>query len=529
MNMTNAWDFSGMSGALSPEAARWLRAVPLLRAPPFPHARPRGRPAMRMNGDSLSNVSGLCPKALAKAIRDARVGGSFWAGAASAQDPLALPSGCSEEFDPWPLIDRAEQVLASADEELALLAAAAGKSVLDPGTRQPIAREDLLCRLCRHAAHFDYFDPFNGHRIDVFSWIAILGDWRRQIDANRRIGTVGGIAQWKREAVGRFLWPAQSAKPAQVPAGKAIAVWPSRAPRQLLERAAAGGMSVAQIEDGFIRSVGLGTHLYPPRSIIVDFQGIHYDPRQPSDLETLLNDTDFGAPLLQRAARLIETLRLSGITKYAAGGRKAIVLPRSGRRILVPGQVEDDLSVRLGGAGVAGNLDLLRRVRAREPDAFIIFKPHPDVAAGLRKGFLRKSEALRFADLVLDDGDMATLLGQVDAVHVLTSLAGFEGLIRGREVVTHGQPFYAGWGLTVDLAPAIERRRRRLTLEQLVAGALILYPRYLDPVTGLPCPAEVLVHRHSMMPRQRTGLLNRIRMLQGRITAGWGGFGKEAA
>jgi hypothetical protein len=62
-------------------------------------------------------------------------------------------------------------------------------------------------------------------------------------------------------------------------------------------------------------------------------------------------------------------------------------------------------------------------------------------------------------------------------------------------VVCHGTPFYAGWGLTRDLAPVPDRRGRALSLDALVAGVLILYPRYLDPVTGLPCPPEVLVDR----------------------------------
>jgi capsular polysaccharide export protein len=71
----------------------------------------------------------------------------------------------------------------------------------------------------------------------------------------------------------------------------------------------------------------------------------------------------------------------------------------------------------------------------------------------------------------------------VDEVHVLTSLAGFEALLRGKRVVTYGQPFYAGWGLTLDMAPP-PRRTRRLTLDELVAGALILYPTYVSRTTN---------------------------------------------
>jgi capsular polysaccharide export protein len=59
----------------------------------------------------------------------------------------------------------------------------------------------------------------------------------------------------------------------------------------------------------------------------------------------------------------------------------------------------------------------------------------------------------------------------------MTSLVGFEALLRGIEVVCYGQPFYSGWGLTRDHVP-VERRTRRLTLEELAAGALLRYPRY---------------------------------------------------
>jgi capsular polysaccharide export protein len=67
----------------------------------------------------------------------------------------------------------------------------------------------------------------------------------------------------------------------------------------------------------------------------------------------------------------------------------------------------------------------------------------------------------------------------VDDVHVMTSLAGFEALLRGKKVFCYGLPFYAGWGLTSDAVPH-PRRTRRLTLDELVAGALIEYPLYFS-------------------------------------------------
>jgi capsular polysaccharide export protein len=75
------------------------------------------------------------------------------------------------------------------------------------------------------------------------------------------------------------------------------------------------------------------------------------------------------------------------------------------------------------------------------------------------------------------------LLSAVDEVHTLTSLAGFEALLRGKSVTCYGRPFYAGWGLTEDQVP-IARRTGRVTLYELVAGALILYPTYVSRTTG---------------------------------------------
>jgi capsular polysaccharide export protein len=78
-------------------------------------------------------------------------------------------------------------------------------------------------------------------------------------------------------------------------------------------------------------------------------------------------------------------------------------------------------------------------------------------------------------------------------------------------------PFYAGWGLTRDLATAIARRGRQLSVDQLVAGAMILYPRYLDPVTRLPCGPEVMVDRMADGSTPPVTWLIRLRKLQGKL------------
>jgi capsular polysaccharide export protein len=158
------------------------------------------------------------------------------------------------------------------------------------------------------------------------------------------------------------------------------------------------------------------------------------------------------------------------------------------------GQVEDDRSVLNGGPGQT-NMGLLMRARQLEPDAWLIYRPHPDVEAGHRKGHIPDHRVLNFADEIERGGSITALIEAVDAVHCITSLGGFEALLRGKEVTTHGVPFYAGWGLTIDLGPIPSRRTRRRTLDEMVAATLILYPTYFDPVTRLPCPPEILVSR----------------------------------
>ena len=135
------------------------------------------------------------------------------------------------------------------------------------------------------------------------------------------------------------------------------------------------------------------------------------------------------------------------------------------------------------------------RTRELEPDAWLIFRPHPDVEAGHRKGHVPEHRALEFANEIERGGSIISLIDSVNAVHCITSLGGFEALLRGKQVTAHGVPFYAGWGLTTDLGPIPPRRTRQRSLDELVAAALILYPTYFDPVTRLPCPPEVLVGR----------------------------------
>lgn len=308
-----------------------------------------------------------------------------------------------------------------------------------------------------------------------------------------------GFSRWKHRPL-RQCFAGQRvrfvARPEQVPEGATLAVWGMRA----VPQAAARGWRVLRVEDGFLRSVGLGADLIRPLSWVVDGRGMYFDASQPSDLEVLLAQRHFEPELLRRAQALRQRLVASGLTKYNVGSAHWQRPAHARQVVLVPGQVESDASIALGAAGIRTNLALLQAARRACPDAWLLYKPHPDVQAGLRARGQGEQEAARWCDAIVGDVPMGALLTQVDAVHCLTSLAGFEALLRGKQVVCHGLPFYAGWGLTQDplsilppsppdpapapaapwLQAAAQRRARRLTLDELVAGALLLYPRYLS-------------------------------------------------
>ena len=92
----------------------------------------------------------------------------------------------------------------------------------------------------------------------------------------------------------------------------------------------------------------------------------------------------------------------------------------------------------------------------------------------------------------------------------MTSLLGFEALLRGRAVTTLGAPFYAGWGLTHDLGAPPTRRTARPNLAQLAHATLIGYPRYHDPITNMPCPVNVVMERLSTGQLPRPSAANRL-------------------
>lgn len=363
-----------------------------------------------------------------------------------------------------------------------------------PARRRPASLEQLA-----HAALIDYpryFDPETSQPCEaeiVLAWLALQRQQRSRFPPRL---LAYGFSKWKQGFVRDFLAGSDVTFTDQLPPRRCgyepVVTWGHKHADELNARGYDD--EVLRIEDGFLRSVGLGADFIRPLSWVLDTVGIYYDAQRPSRLEQLLAWTVFDPDLVARASRLRALLVEQGITKYNLVQPTRWERPRGVTRVvLVPGQVETDAAIKYGSLVLARNIDLLKAARLACPDAWLVYKPHPDVLAGLRNPGDRESSALQWCDEIIGDVPFGTLIDKVDEVHVLSSLAGFEALLRGVSVVTWGQPFYAGWGLTQDhglSAEIIARRGRQLTIDELVAATLILYPTYVSRKTRQFCTVE---------------------------------------
>ncbi|MFU1476285.1 capsular polysaccharide biosynthesis protein [Roseovarius sp. C7] len=424
----------------------------------------------------------------------------------SAEDENARISLFSDEVSPWHLLEGAigvyvvtsqlgfEAILAGHRPRVFGQPFYAGWGLTED--RHPLAlprRGRSLTRAQLFAAAMllypHWYDPCHDRLCSFEDTLATLEARARAWREDRHGWCAHGMRLWKRPSLQGMFGRHRRVIFDRSTADRRQMVWAGKAD--------AAPESALQLEDGFLRSRGLGAALTPPLSLALDDLGIYYDPSRPSRLERwIARRSDLRRDQARRAEDLRRRLVDLGLSKYNQGDRPSLPddLPQ-GRRILVPGQVEDDASIRLGAGEVATNLALLQAARAANPEAVLLYKPHPDVEAGLRPGKINDTDLDGLADAVVRDADPAALLAQVDAVWTMTSLMGFEALLRGLPVTCLGAPFYAGWGLTEDIGPVPDRRVARPTLDGLVHATLIDYPRYCDPVTGEACPVEVVVER----------------------------------
>lgn len=372
-----------------------------------------------------------------------------------------------------------------------------------------------------------YLNPYTHQRgeiTDVMRWLV----QQKQV-AQRYAGRMicVGFRRWKAANLRpmlslypeRVLFVKNAAEAAALQPVKddCLVCWGRVPPAGVQELAEQTGVRLLRMEDGFVRSVGLGSDLIPPQSFVLDAKGIYFDPGQPSELEDLLNHRECTANDVERARKVRECIVQHRLTKYNLEPNTPVQWGSAGRQVvLVPGQVEDDASIRFGcdvQHGVHTNMGLLQAARAQFPDAFIVYKPHPDVASGNRKGRLALQQAMHYADAVETQASVVSCVEACDVVVTMTSLTGFDALLRGKRVVVHGRPFYAGWGLTEDVLP-VPRRLRTRSLDELVYCALIAYPLYWDPVLKGYTSCEAVLEQ---LRQQRDALASSGKLQQLRV------------
>ncbi|HEV8246655.1 MAG TPA: hypothetical protein VGP93_12845, partial [Polyangiaceae bacterium] len=267
------------------------------------------------------------------------------------------------------------------------------------------------------------------------------------------------------------------------------------------------GVRYLALEDGFLRSVGLGKRT-PPLSVVIDDLGIYYDARAPSRLERILagegtpgGDALADPALLERARQCRERIVETDVSKYNhAPDVLSPELLQGDPYVVVADQTFDDASVAQGLAGPETFERMLEAAIAEHPSARIVVKVHPETIAGKKRGYLAQRPRDTRVTIAAEDMSPRTLLRRASHVYVCTSQLGFEALLSGVPVSCFGVPFYAGWGLTDDRQTAARRSKKR-SLDELVAAALLLYPRYVHPVSGKRCEAEEVIEHLALNRR----------------------------
>jgi capsular polysaccharide export protein len=426
---------------------------------------------------------------------------------ANAARRLGVEIAVPGRMNPWPLIEEAEAVY-TVSSQLGFEALIAGRRVHAFGVtyyshrgltedhcRAPEPRPSASLEQVFHAAFIGYSHYLDLHeRTPVTIERALEQMLTVRAQRNQVVPRIytGGLSPWKKRALDPFVVGPegravhcrslkQAVSAARANKGQ-VALWGTSRPFPV-------DVPAVRFEDGFIRSRGLGANLALPSSLAMDWDHVYYDARGESRLEHIIATHDFPEELLARARALIDSIVAKGVSKYNVGDDVAFpVVPEGRLRILVPGQVEKDASIRYGSPEVRTNKGLVAAVRTLYPDAYLAYKEHPDVTSGMRSGGAEPDAA----DVIVREGDIKHWIAWCDRVETMTSLAGFEALIRNKAVGVHGIPFYAGWGLTDDRM-AVPRRSRRISVEMIAAAALILYPFYIHPLSGMPCTVEELV------------------------------------
>ena len=226
-----------------------------------------------------------------------------------------------------------------------------------------------------------------------------------------------------------------------------IYIWGYKAPDYFIDYIREQNLDIFFLEDGFIRSGPDDDSSAPPLSIVMDSQAPYFDTTRPNDLTDLIanfyfEQNGYDEALAQEMLDYYVYHRVSKYNHQPYIDVTPIYGVKSKKRILVLGQVPHDDSLKYGGGIGITLLDVVNQAIVENPDAQIIVKPHP-MTLDDRSIFTALAE---LDCLILTQSiHLVDALETVDHVYTITSLGGFEALLRGKKVTVLGKPFYAKW------------------------------------------------------------------------------------
>lgn len=268
--------------------------------------------------------------------------------------------------------------------------------------------------------------------VGMWPWLDIVGDWvleSSHIQTQRHFDK-RYFTRWLQPFIKRV--------------NPVIYIWGYKAPQFFIDYIREQDLDVFFLEDGFIRSGPKDENSAPPLSIVMDSQAPYFDTTRPNDLTDLIANFDFEQDGYDEALaqEMLDYYLSHRVSKYNHQPYVDVV-PLYGvknkKRILVLGQVPHDDSLKYGGGIGISLLHVVNKAIEENPDAQIIIKPHPMtlddssvVSALTELDCLILTQSIHLVDA----------LEKVDHVYTITSLGGFEALLRGKKVTVLGRPFY---------------------------------------------------------------------------------------
>ncbi|MGP9517874.1 capsular polysaccharide export protein, LipB/KpsS family [Psychrobacter sp. AOP7-C1-14] len=286
----------------------------------------------------------------------------------------------------------------------------------------------------------------------------LSGYYRHYRYPNQRLALVVGMLPWK-DIVNEWVFESAHVqiqrhfdksyfntwlKPFITKVNPVIYIWGYKAPQYFIEYVREQGLDIFFLEDGFIRSGPDDDSSAPPLSIVMDSQAPYFDTTRPNDLTDLIANFDFeqngyDETLAQEMLDYYVSHRVSKYNHQPYVDVVPIYGIKSKERILVLGQVPHDDSLKYGGGEGITLLDVVNQAIEENSDAQIIVKPHPMTLDDTSLvSILTALDCLILTQPI----HLVDALETIDHVYTITSLGGFEALLRGKKVTTLGEPFY---------------------------------------------------------------------------------------